>query len=161
MSNKKTYWLGEKIGSRRVGQISIAGQSYGIGESFPADKLDKKVLKRYRDGGCVGDAPFSMPDPKIDDAKDKDITLLQGKLSGLEDQAIKDGDTIAGLQLELEADGGSDSIKEIAELNKLIDEIKDGDVAEIADLKTDNEEKAALIKELKSEVKALKKELKK
>jgi hypothetical protein len=109
MANKKSYWLGEKVGSRRVGQISIAGKSYGIGESIPADKLDKKKLNQLRDDGCIGDAPFHVPDKAADDAKDKDIALLQGRVVELEQKngeleasAKEDGDKIAGLELEVE-----------------------------------------------------------
>jgi hypothetical protein len=152
MANKKSYWLGEKVGSRRVGQISIAGKSYGIGESIPADKLDKKKLNQLREDGCIGDAPFHVPDKAADDAKDKDIALLQGRVAELEEQAVKDGDTIAGLELDLEAAGGED----VSALKIRVAELE----PECELLTTDNEEKAALIKEQKEKIKEQKAEIK-
>jgi hypothetical protein len=134
----KTYWLGELIGSRRVGSIKVDGKLYAIGEPFPADKLEAGKLSGLKKAGCVGSIPVPDAESGQDNARDKDIALLQGRLSELKAKSIEDGDTIAGLQLELEAVG-------------------DGDCKKCQEKDADIEEKAALIKEQKSEIKALKK----
>lgn len=183
MAKEKTYWLGELVGSRRVGSIKVGGKLYAIGEPFPADKVDPKKLAGFKKAGRVGSVPFPVAASEPNDARDKDMALLQGRVTELMANATVDGDKIAGLQLELEVAGDVNELKDkavelelevgkitakledsdtlSAELNKLIDEMKDGEVEEIASLKTDNEEKAALIGKQKTEIKALKKELKK
>ncbi len=133
MANE-TYWLGEKIGSRRVGQILVDGRLYGIGEPFPAEKLDKERLNRLRDNGCVGDVKISVAAKNTLADKDRDIALLQGKIAELEGKSV----------------GTHDLEAKVSDLEQ-----------ECELLTTDNEEKAALIAEQKAEIKALKKEAKK
>lgn len=110
MAKEKTYWLGELVGSRRVGSIKVDGKLYAVGEPFPADKVDAKKLAGFKKAGRVGSVPFPIAAPEPNDARDKDMALLQGKLSGAETEnttlkadAVKSGDKIAGLELDVEA----------------------------------------------------------
>ena len=146
----KTYWLGELVGNKRVGGIKVGGKLYAIGEPFPADKVDKKTMSGLKKAGCVGSVPFKVADSA---SGDKDMALLQGRVKELMVTAKVDGDRIAELELELEAVGGADIELLKNQVNELDSERKR--------LTTDNEEKAALIKEQKSEIKALKKEVEK
>ena len=145
---KKTFWLGMVVGSKRVGEIKIGDKLYVVGEEIPTDKIEKNRLSELRKAGSIGDAAFDVVGTVPDDAKDKDILLLQGCVTELMATAKIDGDTIAGLQLELEAGGGGD----VAALKIQVAELE----PECKRLSDDNEEKAALIKEQKAEIKALK-----
>lgn len=163
MATNKIFWLGELVNRKRVGEIKIAGKLYAIGAEVPVSKIEKDLLARLNKAGCLGNAAFDVTSKLSDTGKDKDIAMLQGRLAEFEAGKVKDVDRIAELELEAEGvmDVESDASEEIADLNTLIDEMKDGDCKEIADLKADNKEKDSIITGLEKEVKALKKELKK
>jgi hypothetical protein len=115
------------------GLLKVGGKLVETGKPFNPDDLDKDRLKQWKKDGLVGEAPFQQSD-----SPNNDNELLQGRIKELEAKAIEDGDKIAGLELELEAAG-------------------DGDCKKCQEKDTDIEEKAALIKEQKTEIKALKK----
>ena len=159
---EKTYWLGELVGNKRVGGIKVDGKLYAIGEPFPTDKVDKKAMAGFKKSGCVGSVPFQVADSVSEDAKDKDIALLQGRVNELTEKGVVDGDRIAELELDLEAaissGGDVDALKiRVAELEPEVTRL----TGENTDLKTDNEEKAALVEKHAKQLKKFKKELKK
>lgn len=171
----KIYWLGELVGKRRVGGIKVDGKLYEIGESFPADLLDRKAMAGFKKAGCIGSVPFPVSDSEpqgecagckelgdrikeMNEGGEKTFAILKGqvkekdnRIGELEISAKTDGDTIAGLQLELEAAGDVSALKiQVEELEP-----------ECKRLGDDNEEKAALIETQAKQIKKLKKELKK
>jgi chromosome segregation ATPase len=158
-AKKKTFWLGELVGSRRVGVIGIEGKLYGIGEEIPADKIDSDKLKALKKSGAIGTAPFQHSGGSSSgDAKDKDIELLKERVSALEKEkdelgkaAVADGDRIAELELDIEALEESDLAKKVKELESEIDKLsseKDGLAKEV-------EKKDKTIEKLDKKVKKL------
>lgn len=127
----KTYWLGELVGSKRVGGIKVDGKLYAIGEPFPADKVDAKKLAGFKKAGSIGSAPFPVADSVAEDAKGKEITTLRGRVAELMGKAKTDGDTIAGFQLGIEEAGGVTKEKELriieleSEVTRLTGELKE------------------------------------
>jgi len=108
----------------------VGGKLYAIGEPFPADKVDPKKLAGFKKAGCIGSVPFPVADAEPNDGRDKDFALLQGRLSSLEADKVEAGDKIAGLQLELEALADID-MEKVGELEAQAKELK----AEIKKLK--------------------------
>jgi len=99
MTIDKIFWLGELVGTRRVGKILIGGKKYAIGKEIPAGKLSDDRLSMFKKAGCIGESVFAQDGKEAGDAKDKDIKMLLGKVSDLESlngelkaSAIKDGD---------------------------------------------------------------------
>lgn len=159
MAKEKTYWLGELVGSRRVGGIKVDGKLYAIGEPFPADKVDPKKLAAFKKAGRVGSVPFPVAESEPNDARDKDFSLLQGRVSELMEAARVDGDKIAGLALELEVAGDTGDLKnQIVELEGEVGQLK-GVAQEADDLKTAHAEshadKKPVIEGLNSEIERL------
>lgn len=151
---ERVFWLGK-------GQVRIDKKKYKQGEELPVDKIDKDKLKEWKSAKPpkVGTAPFHVPDQNSDNAKDKDIKLLQGRVADLEKEkgdfetAVKEsGDKIAGLELDIFVLQAGDE----TELKKQIIEL-DSEVKRLSGVESDNEEKATLIGKQKEEIKVLKK----
>lgn len=106
--SKKAYWLGEKIGSRRVGRVRIGKIWYEIGDEIPLDKVTEKKAAQWRKSGAVGETKFHAATPINQSAELK-------KLRDTNQSMDRAGKALAArvevLEAELADRGGDDRVQ--------------------------------------------------
>lgn len=155
---KKTFWIGDDGDNKSV---LITRKVYVRGQEIPSDDVDKKVLDGWLKRGLISEGDYHAPIV----VKDANVEALEAKVKQLKTdlekaRSGKKADNLKALEADTKAKDGhikeleENAVAQTARIKELEDRLE-GQVKEVADLKADQEEKAALIEKQAGEIKQL------
>lgn len=168
--SKKAYWLGEKIGSRRVGSVRIGKVLHKIGDEIDLRKVHPDKVKSWVKSGAVGETRFHAAKP----APDGKVEKLEGvikeqvaqvkELTSERDQSRQEAERLQSKLDDADEvnEGLTAKISELTESNEGVNKAADALKTQVADFENrENEAVKALdllrakVLDLDSEAKAV------